>query len=96
MWFYLSILYSRELKSNNKNMVGRRILEAVRWRTVLAGSDSKAFIKFKGQRRRIKDGQETVGLLPVLFSCKFCFFLLFGRKDMEAHERKIDKDALLF
>lgn len=38
----------------------------------------KAFIKRKGQCRRIKDGQETEGVLSVLFNCKFCFFLLFG------------------
>lgn len=69
---WLSILYHGGLKSHNKNMVGRKILEAVRWRMFFfSWIQLKAFIKFKGQSRRIKDGQETVRLLPVLFSCKF-------------------------
>lgn len=59
----------------------------MRWRKFLFPGSSRAFIKLKGQCRRIKDGQETKGLLSVPFNCKFSFFLLSGRKDTESHNK---------
>lgn len=81
--------FTVEIKKQQEHDWGRT-LEVVRWRMFFSWVRPKAFIKLKGQCRRIKDGQETEGLLSVLFSCKFSFFLLFGRKDTESHNKGKD------